>query len=257
MKTNFPASYPWDWLWFLIVPAIALFVLLPVSKWRRRPGLKQSLKKMPVDAGVASLIVALLWLAAYKFDSLSSVWQARTKLPAEFGGSSCDCFCVLDSRPWYGQVNPWFWLWVVCTPLIVFSAGQDAPVWRRALRTLIAIGLGHIAVNLSVKTMWEIRNIPFTWAQSMHHSREQGDFLFNCIDIGDGGSLGFALLFGWLYTAIYAGWWEIIWHQYHKRKTKLIDKDFKTDWISEIVIFISIAIPALLAVYAGMNWLRH
>lgn len=158
-----------------------------------------------------------------------------------------DCHDVLRMRPWYGQVNPWFWFWLISTPVVVFSVKPDAPIWQRAGRTIFIIALSHIIINLGTHLAMDIKNAPFR-GLGMSDFSEKDNFKFHCIDIADGAKYSSALFFAWVYAVIYSGWWEVIWNQYHKRKTKLIDKNFKVDWINKIVVFISVAIPALIAI---------
>lgn len=84
--------------------------------------------------------------------------------------------------------------------------------------------------------------------------------------MADGASLVFTAFFGWTYATIYTGWWEMIWYQYHKRRTGFINEDFKRDIFTKIVVLISylvaklilfsvIALPLAVAGYYILGWL--
>ena len=145
---------------------------------------------------------------------LPAVKHAREAFPENFAGLSCRD--ILNSRPWYGQINPWFWFWLISTPVIVFSLKPDTSKWARAFRTLIAIGLGYIVVNLGTHAAMEIRNAPFhgegiTHVNGVMVSSEIDAKKFECFDSADGAKFVFALFFGWVYALIYTGWWEAMW----------------------------------------------
>ena len=103
-------------------------------------------------------------------------------------------------------------------------------------------------MNLALHLMWDIRNGPFIVSSDPDFPDQKTWDMPECANIADGASLVFTLLFGWIYATVYTGWWEIIWHQYHKRKTQFIDKNFKKDWISIIAVWVSVAITTLIIV---------
>lgn len=195
-------------------------------------------------------IIGLLLIAIGVFEFHPAVEFARAVVPEEvYVGKDCDCGCIMGRRPWYSRFNYWFWLWVIATPVIVFSVKPTTPRWQRAMRTVVAIGFCYGIMNLALHLMWDIRNDPFI-------VNAHPDFLnmnlktwdMKCANIADGASLVFTLLFGWIYASVYTGWWEIIWYQYHRHKTRLIDKKFKRDWISRGAVWVSVAITTLIIV---------
>lgn len=112
------------------------------------------------------VIIFILLVVAGIFEIHPVVKYDRVVVPEEvYAGKDCNCRCVMESRPWYSRFNYWWWLWIVITPLIIFSVKPHA--------------------------------------------------------------------------SIYAGWWDMIWYQYHKRKTRLIDKEFKRDWVSRVTVWVS------------------
>ena len=214
--------------------------------------MKSLLKKTLNFLMIKSILILLLLLSTVGlFEFLPAVDQARSMFPEVFD-KSYDCYDVLNNRPWYGRVNPWLWFWLISTPIIVFSVKPDAKVWQRASRTIFTIGISYIVINLATHLGMEIRNAPFH-GEGVHYvngilmTSEADKFKLHCFDIADVGKYVGALLFGWVYVCIYYGWWKMIWYQYHKRKTGLIDKRFKIDWINKIVIFISVVVPVLVA----------
>ena len=191
-----------------------------------------------------------LLLTVAIFELLPAVDRARQFFPSDF--ENYDCSGILKNRPWYGQVNTWMWLWLIFTPIVVFSATPNSPKWYRASRTIFAIGVSYVFVNLATHLGIEIRNAPFhgegiAYFNGERITSEADEFKFHCFDIADGARYVGALLFGWVYAVIYHGWWEGIWHQYHKRVTKQMDKNFKTDFVNIVVVFFSIALPAGIA----------
>lgn len=190
------------------------------------------------------LLIAIVGI----FEFLPAVDQAREQFLTNFDKAH-RCEDVLKSRPWYGRINPWIWFWLLATPVIVFSTQPLASVWVRAGRVLFAIALAHIVVNLGAHLAMDIRNAPFR-SIDMSGFGDIDNFKRRCIDIADGAKLSGALFFGWVYGVFYTGWWLAVWHQYHKRITKLIDGRYRTDWISGIVVFASVFIPLCFLIWA-------
>ena len=195
----------------------------------------------------AFLVIAFLLIGAAVFELLHAIKQGRIIVPEDvFVGQDCGCDCILDSRPWYSRFNYWFWLWVFVTPIIVFSVKPSTQRWQRTIRTVIAVGFCYAIMNLALHLMWDIRNGPFVVNLDPDIPDQKTWNMVECANIADGASLVFTLLFGWVYASIYTGWWEMIWYQYHKRKTLLINKDFKRDWISRVVVWVSATITILM-----------
>lgn len=194
----------------------------------------------------AFALILLLTIAGV-FEILPAVKYARAMFPSDFIGKSC--WDILKERPWYGQINPALWFFILSIPVTVFSMGPGAPKWQRALRTLVAISLGYVAINMVAHLGMEIRNAPFhgegiAYFNNVLITSEADKFKHECFDIADGAKYIFAFMFGWGPAAVYTGWWEIIWGQYYKR-TGQIDKNFRRDLISIIVSLASVAITIL------------
>lgn len=198
----------------------------------------------------AAFILFFLLVISVAFEFLPFIDQARRAFPENFDGLSCQD--VLKNRPLYGRINPWLWFWLASTPIILFSLGPRAPAWHRAFRILFSIGLGYVVINLGTHAAIEIRNAPFhgegvVYSDGILITSEADKAKLKCFDFADGANFLFALWFGWIYALVYTGWWEIIWGIYQKRKTKWINQNFRRDWISLIVIFISMAITVFVA----------
>lgn len=194
----------------------------------------------------SAIIVALLLAVVGLFEFFPAVNHARATFPVDWHKGQ-SCYDVLTARPWYGQVNPWFWFWMIFTPAVTFSVKPNAPAWQRAFRTVLIIVASYVVINLSAPLITEIRNAPFQTSEITSTSNDIERFKFGCIDTAD--AYVFALLFGWIPASVYAGWWEIVWYQYHKKKTKLIGKEFKTDWVNKIVVVTSITVSILVMVW--------
>ena len=205
------------------------------------------------------LIIGLLLLAVGIFEFHPAVEYNRIIIPETvYANQDCDCWCILNSRPWYSHFNYWWWLWLIITPLIVFSVKPHAPKWQRALRTLISIGIGYGLANFGLHLNSEIRNGPFVVNNDYPWQRIWDEYGSQCANIGGGLSLVFTLLIGgWVYASIYTGMWDIIWKQYHKRKTKLIDSHFKRDLLTKIVVSFTFLIPLLFITYVAGWYLLH
>ncbi len=187
----------------------------------------------------------MLLCAIATFELLPVVEQARMMFPENFEGLSCHE--ILKNRPWYGRINTWLLFWLISTPIIIFSIRPETLVWKRALYSFISIGMGYIVINLSTHMAMDIRNAPFhgegiVYFNGVLETSEADVVKHNCFDIADGGKYVGAILFGWIYALIYTGWWKIIWYQYHKRASKLIEKSFKIDWFNKVIILASGAI---------------
>ena len=217
--------------------------------------MRQSLESNSSTIKKSAIIIALLLAIVSLFEFLPAVGRARAMFPTDWHKGQ-SCHDVLSARPWYGQINPWFWFWMISTPVITFSVKPSASVWQRAVRTILIIIVSYFAINLRTPLSVDIRNAPFWTSEITSTSTEIERFKFGCYDTTDGPNYVFAAFFGWLPAAVYAGWWEIIWYQYHKRKTRLIGKNFKRDWVNKIVVFISVAMPVLFVILIGIDWLR-
>ncbi len=196
-------------------------------------------------------LIAFFMMFAVVFEFHPAVEWGRIYVPEEiYAGKDCGCECIANSRPWYSKFNYWFWLWVVSVPLFVFSIMPDAPEWQKVGRTLAAIGFCYVLMNLAMQLSWDIRNGPFY----VRNMPDQLAWNMGCANTADGASLAFTRLFGWLYATVYTGWWDMVWYQYHKRKTGEIDHSFKRDFLNKIVVAISKIIPALGVIFVFFTW---
>ncbi|MDD9901482.1 MAG: hypothetical protein OXT65_10920 [Alphaproteobacteria bacterium] len=154
-------------------------------------------------AKVACLLtVLLLFAAAAVFEFLPLVKEARYAVPdVVYEGHRCGCECISGSRPWYSTFNYWKWVWILTVPLLVVCLGCMTSRVQKAAMICAAIGLCYLSMNLAVHLFWDIRNAPFIGL----------DFSFTggkgCVDIGDGASIGFILLFGWVPAGLYVVFW--------------------------------------------------
>lgn len=203
---------------------------------------------------IVILAMALVFAAMAIVTYYPDIEYARRAIPRGLDiGEACGCTCIRESRPWYGQMNYWKWLWLGLTPFLVFSVWPDAPRWLRGVRMLGVIVLGYVLVNLGTHLSMEIRNAPFLGRGVFDNSSERDKLLFSCFDVGDGAKFVFALFFGWIYAAVYAGWWEIVWNLCHRKVTGLIGREFKGDWVSRVVVFISMAVTIFIAILVLMR----
>ncbi len=206
----------------------------------------------------AFIILALLAIAAAIFEFHPAVEYHRIVVSEDiYVGKPCDCWCILESRPWFSKINYWFWFWFIIIPVFVFSVTPLSSKWFRMGRTVFAIGLGYILMNLAVHLMWDIRNGPFAVVSDYPWQTSWDDPGVKCADIADGGSLVFTALFGWIPSGIYYSLWDIAWHQYHKRWTKLIDKNFKQGWFNRIVTYSFLSIFIIVFCYIASNILYY
>lgn len=204
-------------------------------------------------AGVAGslrknlIIIGLMLIAVAVFELHPAVKYWRMVVHENvYVGKTCNCDCIAESRPWYSRFNYWFWLWIIATPLIVFSVKPATPRWQRALRTVIAIGFCYVAMNFALNLMWDIGNGPFVVSSDPNFPWQKTWDIPDCANVADGASIVFMVFFGWIYAVIYTGLWEMLWYRYHKRKTKLLEKEFRRDWISKIAAVIAKYITLLI-----------
>jgi hypothetical protein len=172
--------------------------------------------------------------------------QGRYIVPEHiYVGQKCDCDCILNNRPWYSQFNYWFWLWIIATPIIVFSVTPQSSRGLRAVRTLLAIIVCYSVMNLALHLMWNIRNGPFVVRSNYPWQASWDNPGVQCIGTGIGANLVFTIFFGWIFAVIYTGWCDIAWYQYHKRQTGLLDSNFKRDAVSTISAIVSLIVAKL------------
>jgi len=168
-----------------------------------------------------ALIFVCLAVLVGTFELHPAIKLDRIIVPEEiYVGQSCDCRCILQSRPWYSRINHWFWLWVIATPLFVFSVKPTAPKWQQALRTLIGIGFCYFVMNFAIHLSWDIRNGPFIVHPDPDFPWQKSWDIPNCTNIADGASIAFTSIFGWIYASIYYGIWYLVWLGLHMRKAR-------------------------------------
>lgn len=160
-------------------------------------------------------------------------------------------------------MNYWFWLLIILIPVIVFCVKPEASMWRRMARLLLAIAIGYVLANVALH--WG-RSQDWKAYQACQSQFEDGDIRHHreCpeIDIGDGASNAFYLLFGWIPAAAYVGFWELIWRRRYRHTIRAMCKTFKGKWASNALIIFSVpvwlyilAVVALTIYMAGCNWL--
>jgi hypothetical protein len=136
------------------------------------------------------------------------VEKARSAVPAEVykGGSLCTCYCISESRPWYGTLNYWLWLGVFCVPGLVLSTGVRWCWEHKLLSYILITGACFLSMVLAITLYWEILNAPFS---GLDYSLT-GDMA--CGDMADNASKIFVVIFGWIPAFLYVGyWWLLRW----------------------------------------------
>jgi hypothetical protein len=158
------------------------------------------------------VFIVLLVLAVAVLEFHPAVDQGRAIIPEDvYRGKSCDCFCILDSRPWYSTLNYWFWLWVVGTPLImIYALKPTAPKWQHFLKFVFAVLFCYGVMNLAMNLSWDIRNDPFVVSSQKDMAWQKTWDMPDCPNMADGASRVVTLLFGWLYALIYIGIFQSI-----------------------------------------------
>lgn len=103
-------------------------------------------------------------------------------------------------------MNYWFWLFIILIPIIVFSVRPEANLWRRMGRLVLAIGAGYVLANVALHWSRSLKWEAYEACQSqfpdgaIQHHEECPE-----INIADGASNVFYLLFGWVPAAAYIG----------------------------------------------------
>ena len=165
----------------------------------------------------AVIFIFLMLIGVTALEFVPIIEHARIAVPEEiYVGKDCGCDCILQSRPWYSRFNYWFWLWVLATPVFVFSVKPNAPKWQRAVRSLIAIAFCYGVMNLALHLMWDIRNGPFIVNDDPNFPDQKTWDIPGCTNIADGASLVFALFLGWIPASLYVGIWLLI-REFFKR----------------------------------------
>jgi len=168
---------------------------------------------VPVKTSV--WIIGVICVALAIFTLHPAIMEARNQIPpGGFDAQKFTCSELFKNRPWYGTFNYWFWAMLALPAFMIAMINPAAPQPLRIIKVIAAIFIFYILLNLSNHLSWDIRN-----AQIMSHEdpRHPGSgYRMDCIDTGDGASLAFALLFGWIPGLIYVGWCLMAWRKYHE-----------------------------------------
>lgn len=150
-------------------------------------------------------MIGLLLMAVGIFEFYPAVRYFRLVIPEDvYVGKACNCQCIAASRPWYSTFNYWYWLCIVIVPLLIFSIPPNASKLQKLTIVFISAGLCYLFMNLAVHLFWDIRNGPFI-ASPNPNFPWQKTWDMECANIGDGASLVFTLIFGWILASLYAG----------------------------------------------------
>lgn len=163
--------------------------------------------------------VILILLAISLFEIFPAVEQARKALPADF--YNYNCFEALENRPWYGQINTWFYFWLLFTPIIILSLKPECSKIQKTYTMIFVALVSYIALVLAVHMAVEIRNAPFDHVEIISSEPDPlNEYKYNCYDRSSGGANEvFALLLGWIPVSLYVGFCLLIRWIYNKRKT--------------------------------------
>lgn len=212
---------------------------------------KPSLKKIKGAVNINIFILLLLALLAILFEYLPFIDQGRRLFPHDYRELSCKD--ILQMRPWYSQINQWLWLWLFGTPLILFSIEPCVNRTYKAIWAVLVTILSYGTIVLATSEAYEIINLPFLGEGIINDSTTNEVKRYalerNCYNDGGGIVLSLIAVFGWIPAIIYTGWWGILWSSYHRRITKKVDRHFKQDWVSSIIIWASIILPFFIAGY--------
>ena len=191
-----------------------------------------------------TILLSLLSIALI-FESLDIIDYARSSFIPTYT-QDLTCKDVLDSRPWYGQINPWIWLNFIIPVVITFSINGKSSVSQKIIRLLLIIILCHVMIHFGAQLATDIRNAPFHTSEIHDDSSKIEKFKLNCFDIADGARHVVALYFGWVYAIFYAGICELVWCLYYMAKARLKKETFKINWVSYFIISIS-CLPIIFA----------
>ncbi len=142
----------------------------------------------------------------------------------------------LSSTP----VNFWFWLLWVVPPVLVLCIGPEKSYKLRVGRLILAIGLSYVFLNLSIGTEYDHAWKAYYKCQENSIHREMSpEMQAECGPIleerNDTRAL-FAFMFGYILTAGYVGFWELIWRIWYRKKIKSLGKKYKGRWLSNTTI---------------------
>lgn len=196
--------------------------------------------KKGMSANVNFIAFVSLLLGALIFHVSPAVQLAHITAPETVytGKNLAECQLIREAKPWYGKINYWSWLWLAGTPLILFFLTPQDSKWKRLAGSLGAITLCYIGMHLSFSLNYDIKYGLFTVHEKIPHQKTWDMQL--CLPYG---TIAARTLFPYLsvlYTLMWAGLWLTVWDIYHRRKTRLLDKSFKYDFLSHTLIWASL-----------------
>ncbi len=181
------------------------------------------------------IVLLLLAVAVFEFSPVVEKAQAYVSL-ANYENAQTPCQTLLTDRPWYGKLNHWFFAWLVFVPALIFSVSPSAPAWMRGGRIIVAAGVCYALMNLAVHLQWDIRNAPFR--EDPFHPNPANGWRMDCADYaGDGFSYMIAALSAWIPACIYTGLCLLVWCSYHRRFSKEITAEYKSDIVTRILFW--------------------
>jgi F0F1-type ATP synthase assembly protein I len=121
----------------------------------------------------------------------------------------------------------------VAIPAFIFLFPPDTRGLLRAMRTLSSVFICYVLMNLAVHLQWDIRNAPF--GQDPFNPNPANGWRMDCVNIGDGFSLVFALMMAWIPACVYVWFCTYFWLFYHHRFSKKITDDYKSDIVTRIL----------------------
>ena len=147
-------------------------------------------------------------------------------------------------------MNYWLWLLFFLPPILVFSVKPQDSAQRRIGRLALAIGLGHIFINLALHL-----SIERDWAAAEScrdaYSGHAGEYEKSLALMMDALCPGypnsglpeiFYLFLGWIPTAGYTGFWELAWRMRHRAEIHALGKAFKGKWVSSALLIFSVPV---------------
>jgi hypothetical protein len=184
---------------------------------------------------ISFVIIGTLLIAIGIFEFHPAVQEARSYVSLEnYEQMQTPCQELLAERPWYGSINYWFFAWLVFVPALIFSVSPKSPEWIRASRVVIAAVFCYALMNLAVHLQWDIRNAPFM--EDPFHPDPLNGWRMDCHNFaGDGVSSMIAFYTGWIPACIYTGLCLLIWRFYHRRFSKEIKENYKSDIITHVL----------------------
>ncbi|HEY8964700.1 MAG TPA: hypothetical protein VIN59_09590 [Alphaproteobacteria bacterium] len=178
------------------------------------------------------LLAAAIWL-----HSNSTVAYERIVVPEEvYVGKTCNCRCILDSRPWYSKFNYWFWLFIISAPILMFSLSPVHPLvnWQKLLIASVSILLCYVLTTPALELGHDIRNGPFTVYDFVPFQKSMD--LIKCHGGSGGAARAFIPILGWFYAVSYTGFWEILWQLYHRKYSRKIPTKTSFGFLSSLLM---------------------